>query len=89
MSDTYGKMLELSANWEDTESIVQACADYCDNEINHLRELRPAYDAKLKYIEQLEKENDHLRELLRRWTKGVLCSGDLMEQSQAALEGKE
>ena len=37
MSDTYGKMLECSADWEDTESIVQACADYCDNENKKLR----------------------------------------------------
>jgi len=39
MNDTYGKMLELSANWDDAESIVQACAYYCDKEVKRLREL--------------------------------------------------
>lgn len=79
------------------DATMNACEK--DVEIKRLRELRTAYDAKLKYIEELEKENDLLRDLLERvmgYTNPHFLSHDeyvkyqkLIVEARKALEGKE
>jgi len=95
MSKTFLKMLELSADWDHTESIVQACADYCDAENKRLRELPRWAHFTTGELEKLSREvQSGFRDEDGIWWadamgKTILAgiAGEL--RARAAMEGKE